>query len=107
MKIVNRGYLLVKPTSAYIKWANSLEEELLLDAETAEGNIYLIEEDFLEEEPILEKAFKKILENEFSCITEQEDEWPGKLTMELFKKHFTHSFGSTVFDLQKTDLLRD
>jgi hypothetical protein len=107
MKIVNRGYMIVKPTAKFIQWAQSIDENCMLDEQTAEGNVYLIEEEFLEEEPILLKSFKKIFANEMMCFTEEEEEWPGKVDMENFRELFTVEFGSVVFDLQKTDLKRD
>ncbi|MFA7272787.1 MAG: hypothetical protein WC044_02910 [Crocinitomicaceae bacterium] len=107
MKFVNRGYLLITPTKTFIDWANTQSPELPLDAEFVEGNVYLIEEDFLETEPILEANFKKIFKNELEAVTEDEEQWPEKLTMELFLSFFTWEMGTTVFDLQKTDLNRD
>lgn len=104
MKIINRGYLLVKPKQAFWKWANQFEEEIdFSDSDDCEGNIYLIEEDFFEIEPIIEKNFKKIFKNELSAVADEE-EWPEKLSMELFLEWFELDFGSAVFDLEKADL---
>ena len=60
MKFVNRGYLLITPTKDFVEWANSTEPDFKLNADFVEGNVYLIEEDFLESEPIIEANFKKI-----------------------------------------------
>jgi hypothetical protein len=107
MKIVNRGYLLVTPTKKFIQWANSTGPELEMNENFIEGNIYLIDEDFLDSDPIIEGHFKKILKNELKSVTEDEGMWPEKLTIEVFNVFFTVEVGTTVFDLQKTDLLRD
>jgi len=37
-------------------------------------------------------------------ITEEEEEWPQDRTMEVFLEWFTLEVGSTVFDLEKSDL---
>lgn len=107
MKFVNRGYLLVTPTQQFVQWANSTGPEIEMNEEFVEGNIYLIEEDFLDAEPIIEGNFKKILKNELESVTDDEEMWPEKLTVEIFNAFFTVQVGTTVFDLQKTDLLRD
>jgi|TARA_R110000737_G_scaffold164321_1_gene191763 hypothetical protein len=107
MKFVNRGYLLVRPTKQFVKWANSTEPEFEMNEDFLEGNIYLIEEDFLEPEPIIESNFKKILKNELESVTDNEELWPEKLNVEIFEQFFTVEVGNMVFDLQKTDLLRE
>jgi hypothetical protein len=107
MKFVNRGYLLVTPTTHFVKWANSTGPEIEMNEEFVEGNIYLIDEDFLDADPIIESNFKKILKNELFSVTDNEEIWPEKLDVQLFDLFFTVEVGTTVFDLQKTDLLRD
>ena len=107
MKFVNRGYMLVKPTQLFIDWAKEKDETSFLSLEFSEGNIYLIEEDFMEEEPILKANFKTIFKNEFESVEENEEEWPCDCKLENFINYFTVEFGSSVFDLQKSDLKAD
>jgi hypothetical protein len=107
MNFVNRGYILVKPTLMFVEWANAMEDEMQMDFNFVEGNVYLIEEDFLEVEPILKANFKKIFINELEAITEEEEEWPCEIKMENFELYFTTEFGTTVFDTQKSDLRKD
>jgi hypothetical protein len=107
MKFVNRGYLLITPTTEFVQWANSTAPEIKMNEEFVEGNIYLIEEDFLDADPIIEASFKKILKNEMCSVTDDEELWPEKLNVELFESFFTVQVGTTVFDLQKIDLLKD
>ena len=47
MKIVNRGYISVKPLKPFIDWVNKIEEEFYID-ENTEPNVYLIDEDFFD-----------------------------------------------------------
>jgi hypothetical protein len=107
MKFVNRGYMSVKPTQKFLDWANTMDQEYPVTLEFCEGNIYLIEEDFMEVEPILKANFKAIFENEFTAITEEDDLWPCEFKLENFEQYFTVEFGTTVLDTQKSDLKRD
>jgi hypothetical protein len=105
MKLINRGFITVHPTSQFFEWANTFESEIELNTEDGiEPNIYLITEDFLEVEPIIEQNFKKIFKNELSMITENEEDWPEDLSIDQFSKWFELEIGSTVFDLEKSDL---
>lgn len=107
MKFVNRGYLLVTPSKLFVAWANSTKPDLIMNENFLEGNVYLIEDDFLEVEPIIESNFKKILKNELFSVTDNEKLWPEKISLELFNSFFIVEAGTTVFDLQKTDLIKD
>ena len=49
MKLINRGFLLAKPKTAFIEWATQIDPELMMD-EDSEGSLYLIEEEFKTEE---------------------------------------------------------
>lgn len=105
MKIVNRGYITVAPNKPFWDWANEFESDMEFSVEDdVEPNVYLITEEFFEIEPVIEQYFKKIFKNELAMITESEEDWPQDRTMELFLKWFTLEVGSTVFDLEKSDL---
>ena len=105
MKIVNRGFITVAPKQAFWDWTNQFEDDLEFSVEDGvEPNVYLITDDFFEIEPLLEQHFKKIFKNELSMITEEESEWPEERTLEVFLNWFTIDIGSTVFDLEKSDL---
>ena len=66
MKIVNRGYIIVKAKKPFVYWANQQEEEFVMTAQT-EPNVYLIEEDFFEIEPVIKQYFKKIVNRKKKC----------------------------------------
>jgi hypothetical protein len=107
MKIVNRGFMLVRPTTQFQEWAQKANEEVFNDLGNTEGTVYLIEEDFFDEEPIVEQNFKKILLHEIEAVCEDETLWPADLNRELFDRFFTYEFGSMVLDTQKSDLKKD
>ena len=107
MKFVNRGYILVKPTQLFIDWASTVDDSPFVSIQHAEGNMYLIEEDFMETEPILKANFKTIFKNEFEALEENSENWPAECKMGNFEKYFTVEFGSTVFDLHTSNLKAD
>ena len=102
MKIVNRGYIIVKAKQPFVNWANQQEEEFVMTSNT-EPNVYLIEEDFFEIEPVIKQYFKKIFANELLAISEDESIYPD-FKLEVFKEWFSYELGSTVFDTQKEQL---
>lgn len=105
IKIVNRGYIYIKPLPPFFEWANQHDEDFenLTDNE---GSIYLIEDDFYDDEPVIKANFKKIFENELFAITDNEELFP-EITFEQFEQWFSYELGTMVLDTQKTDLLRD
>ena len=105
MKIVNRGFLTIRPKQAFWNWANQISTDVLFDEQDAvEGTVYLIEEDFFDIEPIIEKHFKKMFKQELTMITEDPAQWPQEITLEQFLEWFSADYGSVVFDLEKSDL---
>lgn len=109
MKIVNRGYVIVRPTEHFWNWANQFaDEDLKVQMEDGmEPNIYLIEEDFFEIEPVIERSFKKIFKTELLMVNDDEESWPEDRSMETFLAWFDLEFGATVLDLEKSDLKRE
>lgn len=107
MKTINRGYLLIEPKQPFCDWAHMHDEEFDFDeTDQPEGTLYLIEEDFWEIEPVLEKHFKTIMNAECEAITSSEEDWP-KPTMSLFLEWFSVKAGVTVADLEKSDLVAE
>lgn len=105
MKLVNRGFLIIRPRQEFLSWANSNGQGVELTTEDApEPSIYLIEEDFFDLDPIIERHFKAIFELELDLVNEKEETWPQNRTIELFLDWFEVEAGTTVFDAEKSDL---
>lgn len=101
MKVVNRGFILIEPKQAFCDWAKLHDPDFdFEEGDDLEGNLYLIEEDFFEYEPVLESHFKKIMQNECLAIVDSEEDMPVP-TMELFTSWFKVRIGAAVFDTQK------
>ena len=98
MKIVNRGFITVRPKQAFVDWANQQDDEFQIDLD-AEPSVYLIEEDFFEIDPIIESNYKMIFECELAAVSDNEDGFP-EIKMNIFKEWFSLEVGSTVIDLE-------
>jgi hypothetical protein len=108
MNFINRGFLSVTPKQGFWNWANTLDPDLQFSEEDPmEPTVYLITEDFFDEEPLIEQHFKKIFRNELKAICEEERRWPAVLAIDVFLEWFEIHIGSMVFDLEKTDLLSE
>lgn len=106
MKIVNRGFLIVKAKQPFFDWANQFEDDVYFSEEdNVEPSIYLVEDDFMESEPLIQQNFKQVFKTELSMVTEDETEFP-LITEENFLSFFDITLGTTVFDTQKEDLNR-
>jgi hypothetical protein len=108
MKIVNRGFIAIKPKKSFWDWARTKDESITFTEEDhIEANIYLITEDFFDDGPILEQHFKKIFINELDGVCDEVEGWPEERTLNVFKEWFEIELGGTVFDLEKSDLRSD
>ncbi len=104
MKLVNRGFIKITPTETFIAWAKTVSEETPFFDNTPEPTIYLIEDDFWEDEKILEKYFKKIVKQEFGAIEEDKENQPQITDLELFNIYFQSELGTFVYDLLSDSL---
>lgn len=105
MKIVNRGYILVTPKKPFVDWAQKQDEELLLFGEV-EPSIYLIDEDFFDDEPIIKAKFKGIFRTELEAVTDDEESYPI-IDFDTFLHWFNVQLGSTVYDAESNGLNRE
>jgi hypothetical protein len=106
MNLVNRGFIFVRPTKTFIDWAKEIDTDLVMD-ENAEGSMYLIEEEFWDDELILKQYAKKIASQEFSSITEDNSTWPNWTDLAQFEAFFSIEMGCTCIDLLKEPLQKE
>ncbi len=99
MNILDRGFIIVRPKQAFVDWANQQDDEFQIDLD-AEPSVYLIEEDFFEVEPIIERHYKMIFECELAAVSDNEEGFP-EIKMSVFKEWFSLEVGSTVVDLEE------
>ncbi|MFM6946969.1 MAG: hypothetical protein ACKOWW_07500 [Flavobacteriales bacterium] len=106
MNLVNRGFLLVKPRKAFIELALSVNPSLLLD-ENAEGTTYLIEEEFWDDDLLIEKYAKKIWTQEFQAISNDNPELQLPAFSGNLNEFFSIELGCTVIDLLKDTITKE
>ncbi len=104
MNILNRGFISVKPTTEFLNWKKSHSIEELIEPEIPEATVYLIEDEFWDEEEILKKYFKKIAKQEFLGCSEIVESFPSVESVEDFLNFFTVEFGTFVIDLLKNPI---
>ena len=106
MNIVNRGFIFVKPKNPFVSWAQSNHPEIVID-ENAEGSVYLIEEDFWDDDLVLQQYAKKIAQQEFSSIIEDQNVWPQWNDLDEFEAFFSIEMGCTCIDLRNEPLQKE
>lgn len=106
MNLVNRGFIQVKPEEKLIEWAAKFNAELMLHKE-AEGTLYLIEEDFWDDDAVLKKYSKKIAQQEFAALGFEAALWPEAFDLEAFNDWFNCELGCTCIDLLKEPLHKE
>ncbi|MEY4286753.1 MAG: hypothetical protein RL511_831 [Bacteroidota bacterium] len=106
MNLVNRGFIFIKPKPSFVEWALQIDPDLLMD-EHAEGSVYLIEEEFWDDELLLKNYAKKMANHEFSCITEDVNQWVNWTTIEEFEALFHIEIGCSCIDLRKEPLNKE
>jgi hypothetical protein len=106
MRLLNRGYIVVNHRQAYWNWVKSVDEECIFnEADQCEPTLYLIKEDFFDDDILIENYFKKIFKAELMSVTDNESLWPEKLDISTFELWFgIAEIGSTVIDLENSDI---
>ncbi len=104
MKTVNRGFISITPTPLFIKWVGNNSDEEQFFTDNPEQSIYLIEDDFWDDEITIKKYFKKIVSAEFLAVCSSEDKFPKIETLDEFKSYFSFNLGTIVQDLLKVKL---
>ena len=105
---INRNAIVVNAKKPLFDWINYLYPESPVNGRQ-EGNIYLIrEKNSIEEiEKWLKLNFDKIFENELNDWHSEENDWPQKRTLKMFKDWFDYQLHSMVLDMEETDITKD
>lgn len=99
MKVLNRGFIIVSPKPIFMKEALNNSETDLISSENPEPSIYLIEEDFWDDETVLKKYFKRIVIGETTQMDTKNDDLLSKIKFDNIHDYFKITMGSLVFDL--------
>lgn len=110
-KMVNRGLLVVKAKEPFREWINSLEanSDITIKEINDDCTAYLIPEfeDDLQRDIVLKRIYSDIFVEQLFDWCIDDDRWPQKRTLTLFKKWFDLEFHSVVADVVEDDLHTD
>lgn len=104
MKVLNRGYIIVSPKSIFFHELTPQANNDYLVSEEPEPSIYLIEEDFWDDETVLKKYYKRIVHSEMSQLEAKDAHLLEKIKFENIHEYFKITMGSLVFDLDERSL---
>ena len=99
--MLNRSALLVSPLQPYLIWAKSLDNSGLVPRPGDEKTVYLVPNAESEEddEAVLRNVWSKVFDNELNQWHTDENAWPEKRSLSMFKKWFKIERHSVVEDL--------
>jgi len=69
-----------------------------------ESSTYLVTESTGDADKLLRKYYKEIFENELFQMWTDENDWPQKISYELFNEWFSVEIAGFVYDLPKTKI---
>lgn len=104
MKVLNRGYIIVSPKSIFFNELTPQSNIDYLVSEEPEPSVYLIEEDFWDDETVLKKYYKRIVHSEMSQLETKDAHLLGKIKFENIHEYFKITMGNMVFDLDERSL---
>jgi len=99
MELINRGFIAVNPKREFMQKINDLLELDIPTPAKPESSIYLIEEDFINDQTTLNKHIKEIIESELQQLDPENKSEKPEINSSNFREYFEVSMGSFVYDL--------
>ena len=110
MNEVNRSVIVVRAKEPFLQWLNSLPDpgKFTLDDVNQDSSAFLLPEyeDDSEMEKLLERYYPFIFEEQLDGWWRDQDAWPKKRNLKIFKEWFDVDFYSMVFDLVEKPLMK-
>lgn len=97
--ILDRGYICLEVTEIFKDWSKKNSNNQVLNFDECEPTIYLIEDDFLDDDLVIIKYFEEIFMYELESTGIHESLWPS-ITIEVFQAFFSVKVGVSVIDLK-------
>ncbi len=101
--MLNRSLVIVRAKEPFREWLLSLPDfcDETIEEINKDSSAYLLPEfeDDKQRDTMLKKFFAMIFEDQLAAWWTQEDDWPQKRNLHMFKKWFDVEFHSTVDDL--------
>jgi hypothetical protein len=105
MKLMNRGYIAVNPKREFTQKTNDALGHNVPVPNQPEASIYLIEEDFIDDQITLNKHIKQIIASELKQLDPEDQIEAPEINANNFHDYFEVSMGTFVFDLHKQSLI--
>ena len=110
MNEVNRSVIIVHAKEPFLQWLNSLPDpgKFTLDEVNQDHTTFLLPEyeDDSEMKILLECYYKFIFEEKLYDWWRDQDAWPQKRNLKIFKEWFDVDFHCMVFDLVEKPLMK-
>ena len=106
LDIINKAAITVIPKEPFIKWVQGTDAkaaEISAESIQAYSQVYLVDasEDGDDPEKLIKKNFKVIFEEELAGWYTDEEAWPKKMDLRLFKQWFHVKVHEIVLDIGK------
>jgi hypothetical protein len=98
--IVDRGFIMVEAQSEFINWIQLNAKDTVIGIEDSEPSIYLITDDFLDDDLVIKQYYEEIFLYELELCGIDESLWP-EITLDNFNRFFQTKVGVSVFDIKK------
>jgi hypothetical protein len=98
--ILDRGFIIIEPKSEFILWIENHSIDPIIGIDDSEPSIYLIEDDFLDDDLVIKQNYEEIFLYELEISGIEEKVWPD-IDFENFKRFFTTTVGVSVVDLKQ------
>ena len=97
--ILDRGYIIVETKQQFIDWLMKHEDTEPIKLDEIEPTVYLIEDDFMDDELVLKNSFAEIFMYELESTSVHESNWP-LITLDQFQEFFNVKIGVSVYDIK-------
>jgi 5-formaminoimidazole-4-carboxamide-1-beta-D-ribofuranosyl 5'-monophosphate synthetase len=98
--IVDRGFIMVEAQPEFIQWVQKHSKDSVIGLEDLEPSIYLITDDFMDDEIVIKQHFEEIFAYELEISGIDESVWP-EIHLDNFMRLFLVKVGVSVFDLKQ------
>lgn len=98
--ILDRGFIIVEPQPDFIKWVEKHVKDTPVGFEDSEPSIYLISDDFLDDELVIKQNYMEIFLYELEITGIDEENWP-EINLDNFNCYFKTTVGVSVVDLKQ------
>lgn len=98
--ILDRGFIIVEAKTEFMNWLKKHSDDFLIGIDDSEPSVYLITDDFLDDELVIKQNFEEIFIYELEISGIDDSKWP-EINLDNFNFYFNTTVGISVVDLKK------